>query len=115
MNTNNIAIFTGRLATNITVRGKDDKPAVSTLIITQDGYYNSQSEWVEQTSAIPVILFGGAAKRALKHKMAKGEEWSFCGTMQSGSYEKGGQTIHTLELQVSSPGMVQLRSKPSAK
>ncbi|PHR62159.1 MAG: hypothetical protein COA43_00515 [Robiginitomaculum sp.] len=108
MNANNIAIITGRIATDITVRGSDEKPVVSTLIITQDGYYDQSGQWIEKTSAIPVTFFGPAAKRA--KAIVKGDEWTLTGKMQSDQYtNKDGVDVRTMELQLQDPSMLQIR------
>ena len=116
MNANNTATITGGIAVNPRNNGKsEDKPVVSTLIIANDGYYDRDGNWVEQSSAIPVTLFGGAAKRALKDGLKKGDTYTLVGKMQSGSYEKDGSTIRTMELQLSDPAMIQRRAKAKPK
>ena len=114
MNANNVCTLTGRLGSNPNVRGDRDRPVVSGLIICDDGYYDEHDQWVENASAVPFVAFGPAAKRMKSLGATKGDELTLVGKVQSGSYEKSGETRRTLELQVISPGNVMMRRRPEA-
>ena len=114
MNANNVCTLTGRLGSKPNVRGDRDRPVVSGLIICDDGYYDDHDQWVENASAVPFVAFGPAAKRMKKLGATQGDELTLVGKVQSGSFEKSGETRRTLELQITSPGNIMMRRRPEA-
>lgn len=86
----NKSILIGRLTKDPELQGKETKYTKFTIAVDRIGKD-------KEADFIPVTVFGKQAENAVKY-LAKGRKVAIDGHIQSGSYEKDGKKIYTLEV-----------------
>ncbi|MFS8535713.1 MAG: single-stranded DNA-binding protein [Limnochordales bacterium] len=86
----------GRLVRNPELRYTKNGRALCFITVAVDGYYDKQKKDTV-TDFIPVQLWGKTAEQVAKG-VKKGTLVSVVGRISSGSYEKNGSKVYTLDI-----------------
>lgn len=93
----NKVIMLGRLTRENAVSGEENSKVVRNTIAVQRSFKNKDGNY--ETDFIPIVAWGKTGEFLEKH-FKKGDAIVIDGSMRSGSYEKDGKTIYTLECHV---------------
>lgn len=93
----NKLIMLGRLTRENAVSGEENSKVVRNTLAVQRSFKNKDGNY--ETDFIPIVAWGKTGDFLEKH-FKKGDAIVIDGSMRSGSYEKDGKTIYTLECNV---------------
>lgn len=93
----NKIIMLGRLTRENAVSGEDNSKVVRNTLAVQRSFKNKDGNY--ETDFIPIVAWGKTGDFLEKH-FKKGDAIVIDGSMRSGSYEKDGKTIYTLDCHV---------------
>lgn len=93
----NKLIMLGRLTRENAVSGEENSKVVRNTLAVQRSFKNKDGNY--ETDFIPIVAWGKTGDFLEKH-FKKGDAIVIDGSMRSGSYEKDGKTIYTLECHV---------------
>ncbi len=93
----NKLIMLGRLTRENAISGEENSKAVRNTLAVQRSFKNKDGNY--ETDFIPIVAWGKTGDFLEKH-FKKGDAIVIDGSMRSGSYEKDGKTVYTLECHV---------------
>ena len=101
----NSVVISGRLTQDITLKTSRTGKPYTFNVIAVDKFVNNE----KGTDFIPIVIFGRNAENIEKYSQ-KGARVTVLGTLQSGSYEKEGETKHSLSVAVEKIDFIDFRS-----
>lgn len=101
----NSVVISGRLTQDITLKTSRTGKPYTFNVIAVDKFVNNE----KGTDFIPIVIFGRNAENIEKYSQ-KGARVTVAGTLQSGSYEKEGETKHSLSVAVEKIDFIDFRS-----
>ena len=94
----NVAIITGNLGADPDLRQTQGGLSILKLrVATTTRYKDKSGEWKDRTSWINVVVFGKRGE-SLSRMLSKGSRVGVKGELVSGSYEKDGRKVFTLDV-----------------